>query len=217
MAKKHRQYENDYVSVTTLLALLINYGLMEWFKRTPYAQIIQESNRGKEIGTQVHQVIQDHIEAKEAKIDTEFPDEVTNILKSFMLFKKENPHILLKKSEIVMKNDIFRLNGTMDCIGDENGKIVVVDWKSGKCGDKLDKPPIYDSYLYQISAYGALYELEENLDISGGYVVSLAKDKISYNLQYIDMNKMEDNWNNIILPLLKIYYYQKPIKGETNG
>ena len=88
MAK--RQYDNDYVSVTGLLSILSNYGLMEWFKRTPYAQILEESNKGKTIGKQLHDVIQSHIDKQEAKIETEYPEEVSTALKSFMLFKKDN-------------------------------------------------------------------------------------------------------------------------------
>lgn len=211
MGKGHREYDNDFVSVTGLLALLANFGLMEWMKRTPYNQILEESKKGKEIGTQIHDVIQSHIEAKEAKIETSYPDEVSNILKSFMLFKKENSQILLKRSEIIMINEEFKLNGQLDCIGDENGKIVVMDWKSGKCGDK-ENPPIYSSYLYQVSAYSIMYQLKENVDISDAYVVALAKDKIAYNIEKIDINKMQSNWDNVILPLLKIYYHRKKEK-----
>lgn len=215
MAKTKRQYDNDYISVTQLLSLLTNYGLQEWFKRTPYNQILEESNKGKIIGTQVHDVIQSHIEKTEARIETEYPDEVKIILQSFMLFKKDHPNIKLQRSELMLKSDKYKINGTLDCIAKENEESILLDWKSGKCLDK-DKPPIYISYLYQVSAYDRLYKEQELKPIKYAYVVALAKDKVAYNLEKIDSYQMDLNFENIIIPLLQIYYYQKENKCQKD-
>lgn len=211
MARKHRQYENDYVSVTTLLSLLSNYGLMEWFKRTPYKTILKESARGKEIGTQAHKAFEEHIEKNTVKVDTEYPSEISFILQSFMLFKKENSNIKLKSSETVLISDKYKLNGTLDCIGEENEKIIIIDWKNVNSKDKI-KPDIYSSYLYQLSAYVKLYEEQSNVLIDSAYSVAFSKDKVSYNIKKISREEIENNFNNIIMPLLQIYYYQKSIK-----
>lgn len=212
MAK--RQYDNDYVSVTGLLSILSNYGLMEWFKRTPYAQILEESNKGKTIGKQLHDVIQSHIDKQEAKIETEYPEEVSTALKSFMLFKKDNPNIKLNKAELMLISDKYKLNGTLDCTAEENGIPILLDWKSAKCGTEKDKPPIYNSYLYQVSAYDRLYREQEGIKFEYAYVVALAKDKVSYNMEKIDAITMNNHFENIIIPCLNIFYYEKENKKK---
>ena len=57
MAKKHRDYQNDYVSVTTALGVLRKIGLEMWY-RMHTAQFINEAMaKGKLVGTQSHDAI----------------------------------------------------------------------------------------------------------------------------------------------------------------
>lgn len=199
MAK--RQYENDFPSVTTVLSILTNYGLMEWFKRTPYNQITEESNRGKLIGGEIHQAIQDFIETGSAKLDTEHAEEVSNALKSFILFKKENPSIILKRSEIALTSTKYKFNGTTDATAEIDGVTVLLDWKSGKIGKK-GKPLIYESYEYQCSAYCHLMGLDRAI------IVSIAKDGIAYDKLEMNSERISDCFNEVFLPCLKIWKYQ---------
>lgn len=207
MAK--RQYQNDFPSVTTIISQLTNYGLMEWFKRTPYAQIIEESNRGKKVGTEI-QVIQDYIEKGSAKIETVDVEEVSNALNSFILFKKENPHIILKRSEVEKTSDDYFFNGTIDALAEVNSEVVLLDWKSGKCG-KNDKPPIYDSYKTQCAAYCHLMGLTKAI------IVSVAKDAIAYDTYEMTKEEIHGEFNEVFLPLLTIWNYKNQKKGIENG
>ncbi len=181
--KKHRDYDNDYPSVTQIIDVLRKIGLEMWFKANTPEFIKSESTKAKEIGTQLHEAIQSHIELNELKVETQYPDEITNALKSFMLFKKECPQIKLKRSEIKMTSEVWKVNGTLDCVGND-GEEVILDWKSGKAKDDI-KPPIYDEYIIQVAAYVGLYNGINNTNISNAYVLSLAKDKITYNLEKV--------------------------------
>lgn len=203
-----RQYNNDYASVTEIIGMLTNYGLQEWFKRTNHADILKESTRAKEIGTQIHDAIQDHINLKQVKLSTEYPQEVINIIKAFMQFKNDNSNIVFYNTETELSSDVYKLNGTLDCIGLVGDKHYIYDWKSAKCGDK-DVPDIYESYEWQVSAYAILLEELMHIKVEGAYIVAFAKDKISYNTKFISYNEMRENFENIILPLLKICYFNK--------
>src|SRR3990167_11054218 len=151
MAKtNHRAYDNEYPSVTQLISQLASPGLMNWFKRTSFAEINRLSSRGKEIGSDTHLAIHHFIETREAKIETQYPDEVTNALKSFMLFRKERPDIILKNAEIALTSKKYLFNGQIDCLAEKEKEVWLADWKSQDC---KDKPTIYDEAKIQTSAY----------------------------------------------------------------
>ncbi len=206
MAKRHREYNNEYPSMTQLLDQLRKIALEAWFKRNTPEFITAESKKGKEIGVQLHQAIQDHIELNEIKLETEYPEEIKNALKSFMLFKKECPQIKLMKAEIQLTSEKYGLNGTMDCLA-YDGEEVTADWKSGKCGDDI-KPPIYDEYVYQLSGYTELYNEVNNTTIKRGYIVVFAKERVAYNLREVTQQEIEGGFREVILPLLTIWKYK---------
>ncbi len=205
MAKAKRQYDNEFPSVTQILDVLRKVGLEMWFKFNTIEFITKESSKGKLIGTQIHEAIESYITTGTAKIETEYDVEVTNALKSFMLFRAENPSINLMLSESPLTSLQYGFNGTIDAPCPPN----LCDWKSGKKGDK-DKPPIYDEYKFQVAAYVHLWN-ENNPDnqIVTAYIVAIAKDAISYNMYKMDKVEIDECFNEVFLPALKILTYQK--------
>lgn len=212
MARKHREYENDYPSMTQLLDQLRKIALEMWFKKNTPEFIATESAKGREIGTQLHQAIQDHIELLEVKVETAYTAEITNALKSFMLFKRECPQIKLKKSEVKLTSETYKINGTLDCVGND-GEEVIVDWKTGKCGDDI-KPPIYDEYTYQVSGYTELYNEINKANIKKAYIIVFAKDQVAYSIKEVTAEEIKGSFNNVILPLNTIWQYKH---REKNG
>ncbi len=210
MAK--RQYLNDYVSVTQVLGVLRKPALEWWFKVNTAAYCDEKSAKGKEIGTQIHNVIQSFIETGKAKIESQYPDEVTNALKSFMLFRKENPEIVMKKAEIPLTSEQYKYNGTVDC----KGEMMIIDWKTGEKKEK-EKPTIYDEYLTQVSAYVYLWNEVNKTNIEKAIIVAVAKDGIAYNLYSMNKQQIDLCFNEIFLPALKIFYAQKQLTQLRKG
>lgn len=198
-----RQYKNDYPSVTTILSVLRKIGLEMWFKYNTAKFCDDKSNKGKLIGSQIHEAIQSFIETGEASIETEYDQEVSNALKSFMLFKKDNPEIQLQRSEIKLTSEIHKFNGTIDCIANDT----MVDWKSGECKDN-DCPKIYDEWKYQVAAYVYLYNEVNNTNIEKALIVAIGKDAIGYNLYKMDKEEIDNCFNKVFLPCLEITNYQ---------
>jgi CRISPR/Cas system-associated exonuclease Cas4 (RecB family) len=207
MAK--RDYQNSYPSVTQALGILRKIGLEMWFKFNTAAFCNAESQKGKEIGIQIHEAIQSHIEAKEVAVETKYGEEVTNALKSFMLFKKENPKIKLKRAEMALTSEKYKYNGTLDCIGSIGKEAVILDWKSGKVQKEKTEPDIYDEFLYQVAAYVMAYNEQEKDSIQKAYILCIAKNAIAYNLREMDGQKLQDCFEKVFLPVLSIYNYQK--------
>ncbi len=211
MAKKaHRQYENDFPSVTQCLDVLRKHGLEHWFKVNTLEFISQASSKGKAIGTATHEAIERYILTGEAKIETEWPDEVTNALKSFILFRKENPELKLTLSEHPLTSLIYKYNGTLDAPCPP----ILYDWKTSEKKDK-DKPPIYDEAKTQCSAYINLWN-ENNPDnpINTAYIVAIAKDTVAYNMYKMEATEAAERFVEIFLSTLKIINYQN--RGKRN-
>jgi len=206
--KRTYQKKNKYPSVTQVLNVLRKQGLEHWFKINTVAFCDAKSAKGKEIGSQTHEAIQAHIEAREVKVETEYAEEVMNALKSFMLFKKEHPEITLHKSEMEMTDEVNKYNGTLDVTGEISNVVAIGDWKTGEAKDN-PAPKVYDEHKTQLSAYIKAYNRIENKDIGLGFIVVLAKDKIAYTLYVMAPDEVDAEFENVFLPALKISNYQR--------
>ena len=223
---KEKRYENKDPSVTQVLGVLRKIGLEFWFKKNTAQFCNDASNKGKEIGKQIHEAIQGYITTGEAKVATQYGDEVMTALKSFMLFKKEHPEFHLENSELKMHSKLYSCNGTLDCkavrIEPALRRKTILDWKSGECKHSINKegegefkyevPPVYDEMRYQLSAYVNFYNEIYFDDIKEAYILVLAKDKIAYNLVKMEEREIHDCFHEVFIPALKIYNYQKENK-----
>lgn len=210
-AKKKRAYENDYPSVTEILGVLRKIGLEMWFKYNTAAFCDEKSRKGKEIGTQIHEAIQSFIETGSAKTETQYQEEVTNALKSFIAFRNSNPHVILKRSEIPLTSLKHCFNGTIDCLGEN----MLVDWKTGEAKDEA-APKIYDEYKYQVAAYVYLYNELHGTNIQKALIVAVAKDKVAFNTYEMGAEEIKQSFEQVFLPCLSICNFQKKYKKGFN-
>ncbi len=215
MAK--RDYpDNGFPSVTQVIGQLQSFGLMEWFKRTPYVQIIEESKRGREIGTQMHTVLQEFCETGQAKIETEFPEEITFALKSFQLFRKEHPEFILKKAEIKISSEKYGVNGTTDILAERNGVLWLGDYKSSKVKEGEEKPPIFQEAKTQVSAYVNMYNDVMKTSVENAVIISLAKNKEAYDYYEIGAEEIKGEFEEVFLPLLRIWIHKNRNKKQKD-
>lgn len=206
MATAKRQYNNDYPSVTEILGVLRKIGLEMWYKFNTAKFCNEESEKGKLIGTQIHEGIHNLIQTGKIEVKTEYAEEVTNALKGFVEFRKAHPEIKLINSEIQMTSEDYKYNGTLDCIA-ENGALIIMDWKTGKCKDK-DKPDIYEEYKYQVASYVKAYNEINKANVNKAIILCLAKDKVAYNEYTMEEAEINEHFNNAFLPALKIWNHQ---------
>ena len=206
MATAKRQYNNDYPSVTEILGVLRKIGLEMWYKFNTAKFCNEESEKGKLIGTQIHEGIHNLIQTGKIEVKTEYAEEVTNALKGFVEFRKAHPEIKLINSEIQMTSEDYKYNGTLDCIA-ENGALIIMDWKTGKCKDK-DKPDIYEEYKYQVASSVKAYNEINKANVNKAIILCLAKDKVAYNEYTMEEAEINEHFNNAFLPALKIWNHQ---------
>lgn len=202
MAK--RDFDNSYPSVTTILGVLRKIGLEMWFKHNTAKFCDEKSNKGKLIGTQIHEAIQSYIETGKAKSETEYAEEVGNALKSFMAFRKDYQEIILQRAEMALTSENYKFNGIVDCLAGDK----ILDWKTGECKNK-EFPVIYDEYKYQVSAYVHLYNEVNNATIQEAIIVVVAKDKVAYDTCRLNKDEIDFYFNEVFLSCLKILTAQK--------
>lgn len=212
--KPKRAYDNDLPSVTTILGVLRKIGLEMWFKFNTAKFCDEKSAKGKEIGTQLHEAIENYVLHNKVEIETNYAEEVTNALKGFMKFRKDHPEITLEWAEEMLTSKVHGYNGTMDCKAIRSNKAIVMDWKSGEC-KKEDKPKIYDEYKYQVAAYVKAYNEVHGEDVDTALIVAFAKDKVAYNMYEMGREEIEECFNRAFLPCLSIYNYQQKQKKEA--
>ena len=202
MAK--RQYDNNYPSVTQILSVLRKVGLEMWFKYNDGKWCDQESKRGRESGTDIHNAIEQFINTGKASVDSQYVEEVTNGLNSFTLFRKEHPEIEVHTSEVALTSKAYGYNGTIDAPEPP----ILCDWKGGNCKD-ADKPRIYDEAKSQVAAYVKLWnENNPSALIKTAHIVALAKDKVAYNIYTMEQEEIDEWFNEVFLSALKIKNFE---------
>ena len=199
-----RKYDNKYPSVTTALGVLRKIGLEMWFKYNTIEFTNAESEKGKKVGTEIHDAIQQYTETGKTDFETEYPNEVGTALKSFILFRQEHPEIELIQCEQALTSEKYQYNGTIDVIT----PVAIGDWKSGKCG-KEEKPKIYPEAKAQVASYVYLWNETQNTNIDKAWIAYIAKDKVAYNYYEMDKQEIDDCFNEVFLSCLKIYNYQR--------
>jgi CRISPR/Cas system-associated exonuclease Cas4 (RecB family) len=224
--KKKRQYDNDYFSVTQVLALLRKPQLEGWLKYHTAQDIDKMTKDALEIGTLVHECIENFVITGKAtvalgggetdNVSTLVVDSLKNALNGFISFQK-TLSTKLKIVEHQLISDEHKVNGTIDCIGiDSDGNGVLLDWKtcSAKDGKKL---PVYPEAKLQVAAYASLYNLIEggkngNPEIKKAIIVALSKDQQQYRAVELDEKEIKELFENIFLPLVQIKYALKENK-----
>ena len=202
-----------YGSVTQITGdVLRKKGLEWWFKTNSAAFCDETSNKGRVIGTTVHSIIQAHIEENEFEVNTDYPQEVQFAIKSFFKFRKEHPEIKLMRSEMQVVSNKHKYIGTLDCKAKAD-VLMILDWKTGECkvgtDKEVEKPPIYPEAEYQVTAYVKAHNEQEKDQITKAGILVLAKDKVAYNYMTLSEQKMNEIFEQVFIPCISIYYYQK--------
>jgi len=142
-------------NVTSILGIVNRPGLINWaVKLTKQGEDHNvERDKAAELGTQVHKAIQYHL--SEGKVNAnDYELEVLAMLGRWVEWY-EDSGISIIATEKMIYHPYHKYAGTVDALGmDSNGKLVVLDWKSGG---------IWPEMAVQVSAYARAVEcLVEN-------------------------------------------------------
>jgi genome maintenance exonuclease 1 len=156
----------SYPSVTTVTGLHTAKGIAEWRKRVGNEEANRISAKASSRGTRVHQLCEDYLRSGTAVPDI-FDQEMFSSIKP-LLDQVDNIHCL----ETPLWSDHLQVAGTVDCIGEFQGKLSVIDFKTAS--RPKDRDDIHN-YFMQTAAYAVAFEERTGIPI-GRLVIIMAID-----------------------------------------
>jgi genome maintenance exonuclease 1 len=120
---------NIYPSVTTALAPLSSAGIAKWKKRVGEEEAKRVGYRACERGTKVHSIIERYLDNNPAYSTGFFPDVKFTFYEIKPLIERIDN---IRLQERGLYSDHLKLAGTPDCIGEFDGKLSVIDFKTSK-------------------------------------------------------------------------------------
>lgn len=148
-----------YPSITTMLSSVEKPAVAEWRNALGDTRANAETKRATDRGTAVHAMIERYLNNEENPTEGHHVNHIRefNSVKT-RLHKIDN----IRCQEIALYSDDLKLAGRVDCIGEYEGKLAIIDFKTSS-GNKTESM-IQDYYL-QTTAYALMYQELYNVQI----------------------------------------------------
>lgn len=140
---------DKYPSVTQVTGLLNKQFIAAWRKRVGEEEANRVSAQASGRGTRIHGLCEEFLLGNTFEPDM-FDVEMWNDLKP-VVDKIDNIHALESK----LYSDKLQLAGTVDCIGEFDGVLSVIDFKTSKRPKDIGS---IDHYFIQATAYSVMFE-----------------------------------------------------------
>lgn len=157
---------NKYPSVTSITGLQSKKHIEQWRQRVGAEEADRVTNRALSRGTRVHSLCENYLLGNELDIDM-FDIEMWSTMRP-MLDRIDNIHCL----ETPLYSDFLQAAGTVDCIGEFDGKLSVIDFKTASRAKERDD---IHNYFEQTSAYSVMFEERTGIPV-GRLVIIMAID-----------------------------------------
>lgn len=138
-------------SVTTVLSLLSEAGINAWRNRVGEAEADKIMDYATKTGTEMHSVIEDYLNNK--------IDESEKNPRALKLFEQMKPELKrinnIVAQEVPLYSDKLGVAGRVDCIGEFDGRLSIIDFKSSR---KKKQKSWIKKYFLQATAYSIMFE-----------------------------------------------------------
>lgn len=137
-------------------------GLLHWAFRqgaSGVASLYEKRDEAADIGTRAHGMIERHVNGEDLDkiLKSEESEGARNAFEMYLKWERQTKLKLLSKyQEIQLVSPTHLFGGTPDAIGEIDGEIMLLDWKSSN--------GVYSDYLIQLAAYQHL--------VNDGYMMS---------------------------------------------
>ena len=191
---------NVYPSITTLLSSYNKQAIYEWRQRVGEEEANRISRKASGRGTKLHNTVEKYLlnEMSPLQMHSVMPDtkELFLKLKPFLDTHVNNIYGI----EQPLFSDELRLAGRCDCIGEWNGEISIIDWKTANYSKEKDQ---IANYFMQASAYAEMFGERTGISINQ-IVIAIAVENqqpqifIEDKKHYLaGLNKYIDKYHNI--------------------
>lgn len=157
---------NAYPSITTVLSILSKDAIMAWRARVGAEEANKVSRQASTRGTAVHSLAEDYVNNVEDWKGKHMPANVAtfNTIKPILDERLNN----IWMQEVFLYSDKLKTAGQLDCIGEWDGELAIVDFKTSK---RVKKREDITSYFIQMCFYAAAFLERTGIAIKKGVIV----------------------------------------------
>ena len=194
-------------SVTTVLGILDKPALLNWAWKCGCEGIDYKAVRdiAGGIGTLAHYLILCHLKHETpdtSEYSAQDIDKAETCLLKYWDWEKENS-ITPVLVETSLTSERYGFGGTIDCLAQLNGELILIDHKTGK--------GIYPEMFYQLAAYRALLD-EAGYQITSARILRIGRDE-SEGFEQRVMTDLSKQWE-IFEHCLGVYKLQGEIRRK---
>jgi hypothetical protein len=155
-----------YPSVTSVTGITSTFNKSAWIQRVGVDEANRITQRALDRGTRVHSLCENYLLGNELQIDM-FDIEMWTTMRK-LVDRIDNIHCL----ETSLYSNFLQTAGTVDCIGEFDGKLSVIDFKTSSRVKHRDD---IHNYFEQTAAYAVMFEELTGIPI-GRLVILMAID-----------------------------------------
>mgnify|MGYP003352498103 FL=1 len=183
-----------YPSITTVLSSYNKKALFEWRARVGEEEANRIARKASNRGTKLHNTVEKYLlnEVSPLQMQTMMPDTKELFLK-LKPFLDENVNNIYGIEQALYSHKL-RLAGRCDCIGEWDGKISIIDWKTASRNKEKES---IANYFMQASAYAEMFEEITGKEINQ-IVVAIAVEDDAPQIFIEDKSKYLPELNNYI-------------------
>ena len=183
---------NKYISITSLLSNLSKADIQKWRERVGEAEANKISTKASRQGTRVHSICEAYIKNEYGYLDGKMPNEI-DMFSSIqsLLDRIDNIHV----TEGALYSDELELAGRTDLIGEFDGNLSVIDYKTSR---KIKTWEMCHSYFMQGAFYAHAYEERTGISVNNIVIIMAVE-----NEKPLLFRETKDRW---LSPLNEVRY-----------
>ena len=181
-------------SVTTVIGATKKAAIMAWRKRVGEEKANQISRKASGRGTNVHSMCEEYLNNE--PMTAFMPDAIEMFLSIKPYLDKINN---IHYQEQALWSTQLGMAGRVDCIGEYEGELSVIDFKTSK---KVKSHEDIEDYFWQTTAYALMYEELVGMPIHNLVIIMAVED----NKPLIFKQKTEDHIEGLVKA---INFYKK--------
>lgn len=156
---------NKYPSITTILGSGDKPWLNDWRQSLGFEKADKEMKRAADRGTAVHLMVERFLNNEDKPTRGMQIDHITEFNTLRLHLKKIN-NIVTQES--ALWSDMLRTAGRVDCIGEYQGKLSIIDFKTSTTSKNMD---MIQSYWLQTTAYAIMFQERYGIQIDQAVII----------------------------------------------
>jgi len=192
---------DKFPSVTTVVGAQKKEAILEWRRRVGEEEANRVSRRATSRGTNVHTLCERYLNNEPSGVIMPDALEMFNSIKP-LLNRINNIHY----QEVALWSKRMQLAGRVDCIGEFDGVLSSIDFKTSK---KIKSEEDIQDYFWQTTAYALMYEELVGIPINQLVVIVAVENE----KPLLFIQKTKDHIDGLVGA---IRYYKHFVNGNYN-